>query len=92
MLILSASFFFFFPGKFVKRKTLCLSTSLLISPRNCDDKGRLVCKEVIDHASLGFFMLSTYTYSFLFIYLFFVFLGPFLWHMEIPRLGVESEL
>ena len=26
-----------------------------------------------------------------FIYLF-CFLGPHLWHMEIPRLGVESEL
>ena len=22
----------------------------------------------------------------------FVFLGPYLWHMEVPRLGVESEL
>ena len=28
----------------------------------------------------------------LFIYLFFVFLGPHLWHMDVPRLGVESEL
>ena len=24
--------------------------------------------------------------------LFFVFLGPHLWHMEVPRLGIESEL
>ena len=24
--------------------------------------------------------------------LFFVFLGPYPWHMEVPRLGVESEL
>ena len=23
---------------------------------------------------------------------FFVFLGPHLWHMEVPRLGVQSEL
>ena len=23
---------------------------------------------------------------------FFVFLGPYLWHMEVPRLEVESEL
>ena len=31
--------------------------------------------------------------SSLFIYLFiFVFLGPYLQHMEVPRLGVESEL
>ena len=28
-------------------------------------------------------------YAFFF---FFVFLGPHLWHMEVPRLGVESEL
>ena len=27
-----------------------------------------------------------------FIFLFFVFLGPHLWYMELPRLGVESEL
>ena len=25
-------------------------------------------------------------------FFFFVFLGPHLWHMEVPRLGVESEL
>ena len=25
-------------------------------------------------------------------FLFFVFLGPYLWHMEVPRLGVKSEL
>ena len=28
---------------------------------------------------------------YLFIYLFF-FLGPYPWHMEVPSLGVESEL
>ena len=27
-----------------------------------------------------------------FFFFFFVFLGPLLWHMEVPRLGVESEL
>ena len=26
------------------------------------------------------------------IFKFFCFLGPHLWHMEVPRLGVESEL
>ena len=31
-------------------------------------------------------------FYFLFIYLFFVFLGPNPWHVEIPRLGVETEL
>ena len=25
-------------------------------------------------------------------FLFLVFLGPHLWHMEVPRLGAESEL
>ena len=28
----------------------------------------------------------------IFIFYFFVFLGPHPWHMEIPRLGIESEL
>ena len=27
-----------------------------------------------------------------FFFFFFVFLGPHLWHMEVPRLGVKSEL
>ena len=27
-----------------------------------------------------------------FVLVLFVFLGPHLWHMEVPRLGVESEL
>ena len=27
-----------------------------------------------------------------YLFLFFSFLGPHLWHMEVPRLGVESEL
>ena len=31
-------------------------------------------------------------YSFFIILFYFVFLGPHPWHMEIPRLGVESEL
>ena len=26
-----------------------------------------------------------------FVFLFFVLLGLFLWHMEVPRLGIESE-
>ena len=29
---------------------------------------------------------------YLYFVLFFSFLGPHLWHMDIPRLGVESEL
>ena len=29
---------------------------------------------------------------FFLVFLFFVFLGPHLWHMEVPRLGVQSEL
>ena len=45
---------------------------------------------------------SSIVFLFIFYYLFinffggvvfvFVFLGPRLWHMEVPRLGVESEL
>ena len=35
--------------------------------------------------------LTQYQWCFLFVCLF-CFLGPYQWHMEIPRLGVESEL
>ena len=28
----------------------------------------------------------------LFVFVFFPFLGPLPWHMQVPRLGVESEL
>ena len=28
----------------------------------------------------------------LFVFMFFAFLGPRQWHMEVPRLGVESDL
>ena len=30
--------------------------------------------------------------GFFFAFFFFCFLGPHSWHMEVPRLGVESEL
>ena len=29
---------------------------------------------------------------FIYLFIYFVFLGPHLWHMEGPRLGIESEL
>jgi len=29
---------------------------------------------------------------FTYLFLFFCFLGPHLWHIEVPRLGVQSEL
>ena len=35
--------------------------------------------------------VNVFYFIYLFIYLF-SFLGPHAWHMEIPRLGVESEL
>ena len=34
----------------------------------------------------------TGTRALAFLFVFFVFLGPHLWHMEVPRLGVESEV
>ena len=34
--------------------------------------------------------LLMYFFSFLFVFL--LFIGPLAWHMEVPRLGVESEL
>jgi len=38
-----------------------------------------------------FFFFSFSFFSF-FFFLAFVFVGPYLWHMEVPRLWVESEL
>ena len=43
-----------------------------------------------DHA-LKLSLLNLFLF-FYFIFLSFVFLGPLPWHMEVPRLGVESEL
>ena len=41
----------------------------------------------------AFFLLFCYCFEFLFVCLFvFCFLGLCPWHMEVPRLGVESEL
>ena len=35
---------------------------------------------------------STCATFFCFLFFFFLFLGPHLWHMEVPRLGVKSKL
>ena len=35
---------------------------------------------------------STISLSFFFFFFFFCFLGPYPWHIEVPRLGVKSEL
>ena len=37
-------------------------------------------------------LFSSFLPSFLPSFISFVFLGPYLWHMEVPRLGVELEL
>ena len=42
-----------------------------------------------------YILKSIYIYKYIYIYFFFVFLpflGPFPQHMEVPRLGVQSEL
>ena len=40
----------------------------------------------------GLKAFSFFFFSFLFFFFFLSFLGPLSWHMEVPRLGVESEL
>ena len=40
---------------------------------------------------LGCFLFFSF-FPFLFFFFFFAFLGPNLWQVEVPRLGVESEL
>ena len=42
--------------------------------------------------SLYFFSCFLKNYFFLFLFLFLFFLWPHAWHMEVPKLGVESEL
>ena len=48
------------------------------------------------YLSCSYFLTIVYLYPqcfyFIFINLFFCFLGLYLWHMEVPRLGVQSEL
>ena len=41
-----------------------------------------------DHSKL----LITHVHSLFFLLIFLPFLGPLLWHTEVPRLGVELEL
>ena len=36
--------------------------------------------------------ISFFFFSFFFFFVFLPFLGPLLWHIEVPGLGVESEL
>ena len=38
------------------------------------------------------FLWVTVEYFFSFFFFLFVILGPHLWHMEVPRIGAESEL
>ena len=35
---------------------------------------------------------DNFRYLFIYLLFIFVFLGPHPWHMEVPQLGVESEL
>ena len=37
-------------------------------------------------------LFSMKRHCFIYLFIYFVFLGPHPWHMEVPRLGVESEL
>ena len=43
------------------------------------------------HIHLPFGLFNTFLF-FWFLFVCFAFLGLYLWHMEVPRLGVESEL
>ena len=66
----------------------------------CFSMGLFLCSHSVPLAYMLFLMLVPYcldTHSFVgsFFFFFFVFLpflGLLLWHMEVPRLGVESEL
>ena len=49
------------------------------------------CQDFLKH--LDGFMVCIYLFIYyFFLFFFFPFLGPLPWHMEVPRLGVETEL
>ena len=48
-------------------------------------KVSVITEAILDYEHFFFFFLFSFFLSF-------VFLGPHLWHMEVPRLGVELEL
>ena len=48
--------------------------------------------KLIKGKKISAYSYEAYVFIYLFIYLSFVFLGPCPRHMEVPRLGVESEL
>ena len=54
-------------------------------------KKSYVCMYLPIHSSIIYLSICLYTF-YLFIYLFSLFLGPHLRYMEVPRLGVESQL
>ena len=48
---------------------------------------------LIKYQTFGFLKnLVCFFFVCLFVFVFLPFLGPFPWHMEVPRLGGESEL
>ena len=55
-----------------------------------DNTGSLLFTSTIIWISWKFMAKSVFLFFFFFVFL--LFLGPLLQHMEVPRLGVESEL
>ena len=53
-----------------------------------------ICVQCSSHCQCCWTIVGTYTFLIFILYIFlsFGFSGPYPWHMEVPRLGVESEL
>ena len=53
----------------------------------------MICASAVSTRVLMCMQMLRYNFKFLLrLQIFITFLGPHLWHMEVPRLGVESEL
>ena len=69
-----------------------MPTRLEKPPRDFDFTGLgedLYLTKITDTQSM-FHKVQSFIYLFIFVFL--PFLGPLLWHMEVPRLGAELEL
>ena len=52
----------------------------------------LACFRIVYIANIFYFLIKVFFLSFSFFFFFLVFLGLYLWHTEVPSLGVKLEL
>ena len=80
-------FYFFFKRK--KKKGHELSVMKVEKPFNVNNRAEYNIIRLLLNNPEDYFIWGSY---FIYLFLSFVFLGLHSWHMEVPRLGVKSEL